>query len=211
MVRAKSTSCFDPGASATPRRTRPRAKFPIHFCANVFHCDHYRRLARGAALLAGGAATDEGLVNFHHIGEQLSIGAHHRPAQLVQPGPRGLIRAQTEHVVQILGRMLHSALAGALACAHIDDLHRAAARWHTIRLAHRAAHEPRVAAAPTAIQRSASESVAWTSCAPAAGMTPTETACSPMAMPIRRRRPLGAASRKRSGIEIVMSPCRCSG
>ena len=29
---------------------------------------------------------------------------------------------------------------------------------------------------------------------------------SPMAMPIRRRRPLGAASRNRSGIEIVMSP-----
>ena len=65
--------------------------------------------------------------------------------------------------------MLHPALARALASAHIDDLHRAAARWHTIRLAHRAAHEPRVAATPTAIQRSASESAAWTSCAPAAG------------------------------------------
>ena len=88
-----------------------------------------------------------------------------------------------------------------------DDLHRAAARWHTVRLAHRAAHEPRAAATPTAIQRSASESAAWTSCAPAAGMTPTETAQdSPMAMPIRRRRPLGTASRNRSGIEIVMSP-----
>ena len=72
--------------------------------------------------------------------------------------------------------MLHPALARALASAHIDDLHRAAARWHTIRLAHRAAHEPRVAATPTAIQRSASESPTWTSCAPAAGMTPTETA-----------------------------------
>jgi hypothetical protein len=72
--------------------------------------------------------------------------------------------------------MLHPALARALASAHIDDLHRAAARWHTIRLAHRAAHEPRVAARSTAIQGSASESGAWTSCAPAAGMTPTETA-----------------------------------
>jgi hypothetical protein len=72
--------------------------------------------------------------------------------------------------------MLHSALARALTSAHIDDLHRAAARWHTIRLAHRAAHEPRVAATPTAIQRSASESAVRTSGAPAAGMTPTETA-----------------------------------
>ena len=71
--------------------------------------------------------------------------------------------------------MLHPALARALASAHIDDLHRGAARWHTIRLAHRATHEPRVAATPTAVQGSASESPAWTSCAPAAGMTPTET------------------------------------
>src|SRR3954447_26606207 len=73
-------------------------------------------------------------------------------------------------------QMLHPALTGALAGAHIDDLHRAAARRHTIRLARRAAHEPRVAATPSPIQRSASESAAWTSCAPAAGMTPTETA-----------------------------------
>ena len=50
--------------------------------------------------------------------------------------------------------MLHPALARALASAHIDDLHRAAARWHTIHLAHRAAHEPRVAATSTAIQQS---------------------------------------------------------
>ena len=72
--------------------------------------------------------------------------------------------------------MLHPDLARTLASAHIDDLHRAAARWHTIRLARRAAHESRVVATPTAIQRSASESAAWSSCAPAAGMTPTETA-----------------------------------
>ena len=72
--------------------------------------------------------------------------------------------------------MVHPALTRTLASAHIDDLHRAAARWHTIRLGDRAAPEPQVAATPTAIQRSASESAAWTSCAPAAGMTPTETA-----------------------------------
>jgi hypothetical protein len=72
--------------------------------------------------------------------------------------------------------MLHPTVAQALASAHIDDLHRAAARWHTIRLAHRAPHEPRAAATSTAIRRSASESAASTSCAPATGMTPTDTA-----------------------------------
>jgi hypothetical protein len=72
--------------------------------------------------------------------------------------------------------MIHSALAQTVASAHIDDLHRAAGRWRTMRLARRAAREPRVAATPTAMQRSASESAAWTSCLPAAGMTPAETA-----------------------------------
>jgi hypothetical protein len=72
--------------------------------------------------------------------------------------------------------MLHPTLARALATAHIDDLHHAAARWHTIRLARRATHEPRVAGTSTAVQRSASESAGWPWCAPADGMTPTETA-----------------------------------
>jgi hypothetical protein len=72
--------------------------------------------------------------------------------------------------------MLHPALAREVTTAHIDDLRRAAARWRTIRLARRAAHEARVAATPTAIQRSASESAAWTSCVPAGGITPTEMA-----------------------------------
>lgn len=40
--------------------------------------------------------------------------------------------------------MLHPALARALATAHIEELHRAAARRQTIRLARRVAHEPRV-------------------------------------------------------------------
>ena len=72
--------------------------------------------------------------------------------------------------------MLHPALARALATAHIEDLHRAAARWRTIRLARRVVHEPRVAATSIARQRSASESAARTSCAQADGMTPTESA-----------------------------------
>lgn len=52
--------------------------------------------------------------------------------------------------------MLHPALSRALATAHIEDLHRDAARRHTIRLAHRVAHEPRVAVTPIALLRSAS-------------------------------------------------------
>ena len=95
--------------------------------------------------------------------------------------------------------MLHPTLAQTAASAHIDDLHLAAARWHTIRLAHRAAHEPRVAATPTAIQRSASESAAWTSCAPAAGMTPTETA---QAAPWPCQSVVDVPSRPRAGIDL---------
>jgi hypothetical protein len=96
--------------------------------------------------------------------------------------------------------MLHPALTRALTSAHIDDLHRAAARWHTIRLTHRAAHEPHVAATPTAIQRSASEPAARTPCAPTAGITPTETAqaalwpCQPV---------VDVPSRPRAGINLI--------
>ena len=56
--------------------------------------------------------------------------------------------------------MLHPDLARALAAAHIEDLHRAAARRHTIRLARRVAHEPPVAATPTAILRRV-DSATW--------------------------------------------------
>ena len=52
--------------------------------------------------------------------------------------------------------MLHPALARALAAAHIEDQQRAAARRRTIRLARRVVHEPRVAATPIAVLRSAS-------------------------------------------------------
>jgi hypothetical protein len=52
--------------------------------------------------------------------------------------------------------MLHPALTRALVTAHIEDLHRAAARRHTIRLARSVVHEPRVAATPIAVLRSAS-------------------------------------------------------
>ena len=96
--------------------------------------------------------------------------------------------------------MSHSALAQALATAHTDDLHRAAARWRTIRLARRVAHEPRVAATSTAIQRAASESAAWTSGSPAAGMTPTETA---QAAPWACQSVVDVPSGPRPGIDLA--------
>ena len=52
--------------------------------------------------------------------------------------------------------MQHPGLLQALAAARIEDLHRAAARRHAIRLARRVVHEPRVAATPIAVLRSAS-------------------------------------------------------
>jgi hypothetical protein len=51
---------------------------------------------------------------------------------------------------------MHPALTQALAAAHIEDLHRAAARRHTIRLARGVGREPRVAATPIAVLRSVS-------------------------------------------------------
>jgi hypothetical protein len=96
--------------------------------------------------------------------------------------------------------MLHPALVRALASAHIDDLHRAAARWHTIRLADRAAHEPRAATTSAAIPRSASESAAWSSCAPAAVMTATATA---QAAPRPCQSVVEVPSGPRAGIDLA--------
>jgi hypothetical protein len=70
--------------------------------------------------------------------------------------------------------MQHPALLQALAAAHIEDLHRAAARRHTIRLARRVVHEPRVAATPIAALRSASTRLRGRR-AQADVMTPTES------------------------------------
>ena len=101
--------------------------------------------------------------------------------------------------------MLHPALARALASAHNDDLHRAAA------LAHDPSRPSRRARATrgghfnrhTAIRLRVS-GVDFVR--PGRGHDANrDCSSSPMAMPIRRRRPLGAASRNRSGIEIVVS------
>jgi hypothetical protein len=57
--------------------------------------------------------------------------------------------------------MLHPDLSRALAIAHIEDLHRAAAPRHPIRLGRRVAHAPHVAAPPIPIVRSAIRQTEW--------------------------------------------------
>ena len=71
--------------------------------------------------------------------------------------------------------MLHPDLARALAAAHIEDLHRAAARRRAVRLARRVAYEPKVTATPIAMLRSASTRLRGRRVPQADGMTPTET------------------------------------
>ena len=71
--------------------------------------------------------------------------------------------------------LLHPALAQALVTAHIEDLHRAAARRRTIRLARRVAHQPQAAATPIAMLRSASTRLRGRRVPQADGMTPTES------------------------------------
>jgi hypothetical protein len=84
--------------------------------------------------------------------------------------------------------MLHPALSRALATAHIEDLHRAAAQRHTIRLACRVARA-HVAARSIAIVRSAVHSTTWT---PRGRRHDTNRDFSggPIRTPIRRRHPL---------------------
>ena len=71
--------------------------------------------------------------------------------------------------------MLHPALTRALATAHIEDLHRAAAERRAIRLARGGAHGPQVAATPIVMLRSASTRLRGDRVPQADGMTPTES------------------------------------
>src|SRR3954452_11548274 len=71
-------------------------------------------------------------------------------------------------------QMLHPALARALATALVEDRHRSAVRRQTIRLARRVAPEPRVAATPIAIVRSASTRLRGRRAPQADGTTPTD-------------------------------------
>jgi hypothetical protein len=88
--------------------------------------------------------------------------------------------------------MLHPALSRALATAHIEDLHRAAARRHTIRLARRVAHAPPVAASPIAIVRSASTRLRGRRAPQADGPPPSQP----------QRRKTGTVSERNTSIPV---------
>ena len=89
--------------------------------------------------------------------------------------------------------MLHPALTRALANAHIEDLHRTAARRNKIRLARSVAHEPHLAAAPIARLRSASTRLRGRRAPQADGLTPTEI-------------PQAALSRCQSVVDVRLGP-----
>jgi hypothetical protein len=96
--------------------------------------------------------------------------------------------------------LLHPALARALTTARIEDQLRAAARWQTIRLARRArATRGGELQSPYSDPRR----LDYVDSARPGPRDDTnrDSPSSPWAMPIGRRRPLGAASRDRPGIE----------
>src|SRR5215203_1543133 len=62
--------------------------------------DGDRRLLGCRARLAVAATAQKALIEFHNAAKQLSFGSHHGAAQLVQPRPCGLIRAEPEGVLQ---------------------------------------------------------------------------------------------------------------
>jgi hypothetical protein len=97
--------------------------------------------------------------------------------------------------------MVHPALARALATARIEDLHRAAERDRQIRRARRVVHEPRVAATPIAVLRSASTRLRGRpgAKAEADGMTRTE-------IPQAARWPCPSVVDVRSGLTAGIDP-----
>jgi hypothetical protein len=97
--------------------------------------------------------------------------------------------------------MLHPALARVLATAHTEDLQREAARRRNIRLARRVAHEQRLEG--TSIAGHQPAWLRWVSSAHPGPRHDTNrgSSNSPMPTPPGRRRPLGAESRDRSGVQ----------
>ena len=91
----KSTSCFEPGASATARRTRSSRSFRST-CVQGFRRNHDGNLSVEAPC-SPVARPDERLTD-QPPREQLAVRAHHRLPQLVQPRPGSLIRSQAQHV-----------------------------------------------------------------------------------------------------------------
>jgi len=79
----------------------PSHPHPAGTAVVAFHGDQDQRLAVcSAPALAGFHAAYERFIDLDHPVEQVPSETNHRPAQLVQPRPRGLIAAQAEHALQ---------------------------------------------------------------------------------------------------------------
>src|SRR3989442_414655 len=71
----------------------PRPRFSTAISTGVF-------FAARPAVLAGRDAAEVALVDLYFTGELVAAGRDHRPPELVQPGPGGLVRAERERVLQ---------------------------------------------------------------------------------------------------------------
>src|SRR5674476_866191 len=91
MVRVAKSTSFSADGRGPPTSIRT---LPQTAPAEAFDSDHDRGLVgvdgRGGT---GIHPADEGLVQLDLTGQQVAFGADHRPAQLVQPRPRGLLVA----------------------------------------------------------------------------------------------------------------------
>ena len=97
--------------------------------------------------------------------------------------------------------MLHPALTRALAIARIEDLQRAAARSHAIRLARDVLQERQLEDPSIAGRRSAWVRLRGLRASSLRQITSRDFESDPVAMPICPPRPLRPESRDRSGIE----------
>lgn len=97
--------------------------------------------------------------------------------------------------------MLHPVLARALATAHIEDLQRAAARSHAIRLARDVLQERQLEDPSMTGRRSAWARLRGLRASSLRHSTNRDSVSGPVAMPICPRRPVPAGSPDRSGIE----------
>jgi hypothetical protein len=73
--------------------------------SDLLNSDHDQRLAQGAASPASGlGAADDRLVDLDDRAQPVAAGADHRGAVAMQHRPRGLLRADPEHMLQTQSR-----------------------------------------------------------------------------------------------------------
>ena len=90
--------------SATANRTRPSLSFRLACVPTFSTAIITGALSVDAPCLPAARPPTNDSSTSTTPARQLTLGTHHRSAQLVQPRPRGLIGTQAQHVVQILRR-----------------------------------------------------------------------------------------------------------